>query len=125
MTNINQQELSTIFAQASFSYIIDNALQKALVFSAFSKALIEKSIDCFTIVIPKSDPMFRNQHILQIISKKNAKVPAILGKYTLSQIMDIFDQSSQFKDCYWINEVKTILKNYCWLRFGLIYRTCS
>ena len=78
MTKFNQQELSTILAQASFAYIIDNALQKDLSFSAFSKALIEQSIDCFTILIPKSDPMFRNQSILQMLSKKNAKVPSIL-----------------------------------------------
>ena len=118
MTNFNQNQLSLIFAQASFTYIIDNVLQKNLPFSSFSKVLMEKSIDCFSIQIPKLDPMFKNQSILQILSKKNANVPSILEKYSLPQIMDIFDQSSQFKDCYWINEVKTIMKNYCWLKFG-------
>ena len=37
---------------------------------------------------------------------------------TLSQIIDIFDQSIQFKDCYWINEVRLILKNYSWEKIG-------
>ena len=62
--------------------------------------------------------MFKNQNILQILSRKNAKVQVILDKYSLSQMMEIFGQSSQFKECIWINEVKTILKSFCWLKFG-------
>ena len=117
MININKDAWSQIFAQASFSYIIDNSLQKDRPLSALLSAIEGKSIDCFLISILNSDPKFINQSILQILSKKNAKVQVILDKYSLFQIMEIFAQTSQFIYCFWINEVKTILKSFCWLKF--------
>ena len=118
MINVNKDVWSQFFAQASFSYILDNSLQKDRPFSTLLSTIEGKSIDCFLISIPNSVPMFKNQSILQILSKKNAKVQTILDKYSLAQIMEIFAQTSQFKDCFWINEVKTILKSFCWLKFG-------
>ena len=46
------------------------------------------------------------------------KVQEILGNYSLDQIMQIFEQWYQFEDCFWLNEVKLILKNFCWMKFG-------
>jgi len=111
LINLNKEVWSQFFAQASFSFIMDNSLQKDRPFSALLPNIEKKSIDCFLIAFPNSDPILKNQSILKILSKKNAKVQSILDKYSLSQIMEMFSQSSQFKDCYWINEVKTILKS--------------
>ena len=92
MLNTQDKEWSQIFAQASFSCIVNN--------------------------IPKTDPLFKKENVLQILTWTNAKVQDILKNYFLIQIMGIFDQSSQFKDCFCINEIKLILKNFCWLKFG-------
>ena len=84
MLNIHWNEWSQIFAQASFSYIIDDVLHKDLPVPLLLKVIEEKIIHCFSISV-------------------NAKVQDILGNYSLLQIMEIFDQSFQFKDCFWIN----------------------
>ena len=118
MLNIQQNVWSQVFAQAQFSCIINNSLQHNLPFCSLINLIQKKLIDSFVISVSKSDPLYKKENILQILRRKNAKVQEILGNYSLPQIMEIFDQSAQFKDCFWINEVKLILKNFGWMKFG-------
>ena len=118
MLNIQENEWSQVFAQAIFACVESDILKVDLPFTSLLILIKRKLIGCFSISIPKTDPLFKKENFLQILKKKNAKVEDILGNYSLTQLMDIFDQSSQFKDCYWINEVKLILKNFCWMKFG-------
>ena len=111
LISVNKDVWFQFFAQASFSFIIDNSLQKDRPFSVLLPNIEKKLIDCFLISILNLDPMLKNQSILQILRKKKAKVQTILDKYSMAQIMDIFAETSQFKDCFWIN--------------GSIYRTPS
>ena len=118
LLNINEEIWPRIFAQANFTCIENNILMEDLPFAALLTCLARKSISCDLISIPKSDPLFRKENILQILRKKNAEIQDILENYSLDQIMQIFDQWHQFEDCFWINEVKLILKNFCWMKFG-------
>ena len=109
--NIQENVWTQIFAQAHFSCIINKTLHQDLPIRSLINLIQMKSIDSFVISIPISDPFYKNENILQILRRKNAKVQEILEHYSLIQIKDIFDQSSQFKDCSWINEVKSLFWN--------------
>ena len=100
MLNIQENVWSQILAQARFSCIINNSRHRDLPFRSIINLIQKKSIDSFVISVSKSDPLYKKENILQILRRKNAKVQEILGNYSLSQIMEIFDQSSQFKDCF-------------------------
>ena len=92
LLNINEEIWPRTFAQANLTCIENNILKEDLPFVALLTRLARKSISCFLISIPKSDPLFRKENILQILRKKNSKVQDILGNYSLDQIVQIFDQ---------------------------------